>query len=828
MNSSKKQINAEVNGIPTSIKEKPKETSKKKKISKSIELKRISKIKNGFYFDKINPKSNKTESSSNYTEKNLNPVKAEPKSFPKKHRNNFHRIQFNNKKSDVGKKRTAKIQSNVRNIQEENKNSINLLNFSVESSQVEIKNITTIKKENTENNIKIERADDIVDINIFKKENEKILNDINDILSQKNPDFNKLLDNLKKLLEYYPAINEFNQVKDPLFSSDDFDIFNDYIDSKILFSINLSNIISVMNLLWEASNKSPKIFIKYINKLGFYFSYVTDKESSANDIVILASIPENFYNYLSTYGGEMFNDITIREKAFTFVHSLTKINYDRGYYFEDMNSINLLNYIGESNYTLLPRLIYYVKENKAKELNKLNIISIPEKFNFHDPSKDLKDYKGYNEIDLAVYIKKDVYIQTNENFRLLPKTEYLKFESAKKENSDKSKRILIPIKLKGEHYYLFEMKISPKSIMDNIDKIREKYNRYIDALKNVDIIQKIKFDVKNYDFVFVCNNSYNDAALATSKKGIKEDIIYSNPQVGLSILLKYDKKFKYLNEKLDSTKKDKEEFNIKLNKLKEENNKIKEEFKKEFNKQNGEINQLKNWIQKMEYDRDISQYNISKNYLTHISNPMKISFLIKTKSINAREETIKRYEKLYNCFDEVSMFFKPIKERQNDLCIRIIKYIGKDIIEKKEKDEWKAIKTEILKKYGNSVYYKGLVLFLFGENHEKKEDFSILSGNSSEIRKYVKNFIIFLSIFMDNSLNEDIEEKFQSVIVYIAYAIIGIEPISELFEKACNVIDKIKNENEKKKIIKLLMQDIITSFNSENTKRILDDYLVKK
>ena len=32
----------------------------------------------------------------------------------------------------------------------------------------------------------------------------------------------------------------------------------------------------------------------------------------------------------------------------------------------------------------------------------------------------------------------------------------------------------------------------------------------------------------------------------------------------------------------------------------------------------------------------------------------------------------------------------------------------------------------------------------------------------------------------------------------------------------------------KKKIIKLLMQDIITSFNSENTKRILDDYLVKK
>ena len=43
MNSSKKQINEKVNGIPTSLKEKAKETSKKK-ISKSIELKRTSKF----------------------------------------------------------------------------------------------------------------------------------------------------------------------------------------------------------------------------------------------------------------------------------------------------------------------------------------------------------------------------------------------------------------------------------------------------------------------------------------------------------------------------------------------------------------------------------------------------------------------------------------------------------------------------------------------------------------------------------------------------------------------------------------------------------------
>jgi hypothetical protein len=54
-----------------------------------------------------------------------------------------------------------------------------------------------------------------------------------------------------------------------------------------------------MNLLWEVSNKYPKIFLKYINKLEFYFSYVTDEYTLTNDVVMIAPISENLYNYLS-------------------------------------------------------------------------------------------------------------------------------------------------------------------------------------------------------------------------------------------------------------------------------------------------------------------------------------------------------------------------------------------------------------------------------------------------------------------------------------------------------------------------------------------------
>jgi len=841
MDTAQKYVNHKTNGIPTSEKEIPKKLLKKGKASKSIESIKNSKYKNGFDFDKMTPKTNKELNSNNKAEKKLHSRSLSPKK-----RNGFHHAQFNPKASNKEKESKLRIEDNIQNnkIKEENKNSINTLNFSSKSPQGEIKNIinaiSSKRNETNESNAKIEKADNIGEINIFKKENEKILNNINNILIQKNPDINLLLESLKIILENYPAINEFNQVKDPLFSTDDFDIFKNPLDNQFIFSINLSNIISVMNLLWEVSNKSPKIFLEYINKLNFYFSYVTDEKSSGNDIVMLAPVSENLYNYLSTYGGEMFKDETISKKAHQYVHSITKFSFDRGYYFEDMNSINLLNSIGEGNYILLPKVIYYIKENTAKKLNKLNIISIPNEFKFHDPSKDVKEYKGYNEIDLAIKIKKDICIETNENFKLIPKNEYLNFETANKDNSDEPKKISIPIEFKEGDCYLFEMKLNPNLIRNSINDIRKKYSRYIDALKNTKIFQNFKFEESKFNLAFVCNNSYDDAKLAT--KEVTEDVIYSNPQVGLRILLKYDKKFKYLNEKVDSIKndneqlkKEKEEFNTKLAAIKNDNEQLKKE-KEEFNTKLAAIKndneqlkkEIKNYINKMEYDKEIIQYNNSRLYLTYISNPMGVKFLIQANS--HREEMIKRYSRLYDCFEQVSTFYKRVRERENDLCIRIIKYIGKDIKEEKEKEEWRSIKTEILKKYKNSVYYKGLVIFLFGEdyNNKDKEDFSILSGNNSEIRKYVKNFIIFLSIFMDNSPNEDIEDKFQSVIVYIAEKMIGMKIISELFDKAKAIIGDGKDKKKNDQIIKSLMQDIISSFNSQNKKRLLDSYPVQK
>ena len=50
-----------------------------------------------------------------------------------------------------------------------------------------------------------------------------------------------------------------------------------------------------------------------------------------------------------------------------------------------------------------------------------------------------------------------------------------------------------------------------------------------------------------------------------------------------------------------------------------------------------------------------------------------------------------------------------------------------------------------------------------------------------------------------------------------------MKPINELFDKAKNIIEKKNDDKENKIIIKSLMQDIISSFNSQNKKRLVNN-----
>ena len=65
-----------------------------------------------------------------------------------------------------------------------------------------------------------------------------------------------------------------------------------------------------------------------------------------------------------------------------FISFSQKQKYDEGYFYEETNSINLLNCLDEKKYIINPKIMYFIKESEAKKLIKNGIINNPKDFSF--------------------------------------------------------------------------------------------------------------------------------------------------------------------------------------------------------------------------------------------------------------------------------------------------------------------------------------------------------------------------------------------------------------------------------------------------------------
>ena len=203
-----------------------------------------------------------------------------------------------------------------------------------------------------------------------------------------------------------------------MLTKDDFEIFDDEKNNnKFLFEVNLYNIISIINLLWEQSDKSPSDFINYLIKLNIYFSFIKSKETSSIDFVLLTPISNNLYNYLSSYVKYIFKDKSLFESAKSFIAFSEEKKYDDFYFLENNNINKLINSIGETNCNILPKVMYYIKEKAALKLIELKFINTPIEYKFRDSKKDNKRYQGYNSLDLIIYMNKTINIKESWNFK---------------------------------------------------------------------------------------------------------------------------------------------------------------------------------------------------------------------------------------------------------------------------------------------------------------------------------------------------------------------------------------------------------------------------
>ena len=116
---------------------------------------------------------------------------------------------------------------------------------------------------------------------------------------------------------------------------------------------------------------------------------------------------------------------------------------------------------------------------------------------------------------------------------------------------------------------------------------------------------------------------------------------------------------------------------------------------------------------------------------------------------------------------------------------------------------------------------------LYGKNYQIKNDYDILSESQSQERNYLKNLILFTEIYYNNLNNSDLEKKFQSVILYIAYKIIGDNVVNIIIEvnNKVNIKDDIKEDKRDatreidgkiSKKLRDLFKELISRLNESN------------
>ena len=162
--------------------------------------------------------------------------------------------------------------------------------------------------------------------------------------------------------------------------------------------------------------------------------------------------------------------------------------------------------------------------NKSKKYN-----------NFSEVKQNFSEgFYGYNEIDFCIKMKKETNLLQYNNFKLVDKNE----------NKDE-------IILKKDTTYFIEIKKSINKIYENMNEINQKNNRFIEAFKNVKITEGIDLNVNDFDFFYICNNNYYEVLNYKNNKKDKNKFIYSNPQIGINMLIKLRSTIKNLNQKIN-------------------------------------------------------------------------------------------------------------------------------------------------------------------------------------------------------------------------------------------------------------------------------------
>ena len=628
-----------------------------------------------------------------------------------------------------------------------------------------------------------------------------------------NPDYQQeeLVNDMKLLINRNAFIKEFK--KHPFLDKNSFEIFGNQSASKIIFILNLINYMNIINAISYYTSKHPEQFPVILNKLNINFSYVEDENNKqyANVILMVPKSPV-LYNYISTHGNLGIKDENYKNLVKDYCTFGNKYTFDNGYCYEDLSVSHLIELLGENTFEIRPNVMYYIENDAAQKLVDLKLVEIPKKYKLNNSINKAK-YSGYNERDLIISMLQTVKIELNINFRKI-------ISHGLKVNYNK-------LHLEKDTTYVFEIKVQISDILNEIEKIENKQNRFINALKHVKINGVFPDAKKDYKSIFMCDhNPIYVQKMARKDERLKygkSSLLYSGVQLGITFVNTLNNNIKGLNKKIDVLEEKDESKNEKIatlegeNKsknekiaslendiadLREQNKIILEELKalrKELAKKNNDVNTISDQ-QAKDNDRDKNDNNSDKRLRSletvFIDNFISISSLLKEPNIGLLiRET---FETVFKCFEKI--LEEILQNNDNMLCSKIESLIN-DKGNISVANVKKLLSDKIEKDNSCSPYYEAIKELLFGI--DEKANCDVLIGLEKEKKQYLIKLIGYVEIFENNQGIHDIERKLEGALLYIILELLGIEKFNSL------VVDvNKKNVANDKLLMKLLIRSI--------------------
>ena len=350
-----------------------------------------------------------------------------------------------------------------------------------------------------------------------------------------------------------------------------------------IFTLNLLNVIMIVNFVWNAVKKNINLFHKILLDLNIMFSYVLKNNDTEIAYTLLATVPVLFYELIAEKGKKCLKGKYIYNNEF--------LSNDRniaqiGLVYQE-NTIVQLNSMLNNKQTESPSIMYFLKKDISTELFKQSVFNMPNNYLDLEYKLDFCDF-GVKEIDYSFILSDDIKIQENLIFnKVFENCNSSRFFNTNRYESmlilSKDKNIFVEIKSKFESN-------------ESIEKLINTSDLFYLAYKNLafDKLEK-KFSRQNIEYYLLYNNKRDEAftilkELGEEKKEKEDDdkkktikiekeklkdtkVIYNSGYVQIASIVSLQNQIRAMDDKMDNMK---EEMKVSLE---QEKVKMKEEMK---------------------------------------------------------------------------------------------------------------------------------------------------------------------------------------------------------------------------------------------------------